>query len=791
MLSASWHKSVRDLTGRRARAAFAVATLALAVASISFLAIPTLIDRAMQDEVREGRLADVTVALRPVRLTDEQLDDIAALPDVAAVEATSSIDVRVLIGERRAPARVIGVRDFAAQEVDVVRVESGSLPGDGELVADVQDANVGVYDGRAGDELTVLSGTGEDRTLPLTGRARSLPGGERVQDENLIVLYATGSTVADLSGEVDVDRLALRLDDPGSDTAEETVAAVRRRLDSVPGFDGFANLPQVRAPGDWPGKADSEAFGRLLSALTVLALLSAVVLISSTMSTLVAEQTREIGIMRAVGARRRQVAAVYLRTTLLLGGVAALVGATLGILLSSLLARYFGSLFWAIDVGFGVDPAVLAGSLLVGLLAPPLAALPAIRRGLRVDLREALDASGSMLGRAGAVDRLLRQAGFLPRTMQIGLRNVGRRKRRSLATALIVALAVGNLLAVLGVAAAATEASRRSWSGHLEDLQVSTGGRDLFDIEAQQEVRATPGVADTEPVLKNAVLLDGHDAFVWGVEQEPLLDYRLAEGRWFTSAEEQGEAQVAVVEANIARINGIEVDDEVSLESSAGTAVFRVVGLADNQQEDGTVVYVPLTTARSLIDQPAGANAYWVRADSSDPAVVDRTTTLVEDRLAALGYEVDTEVSYVAERDEVAANRSLTTAIGLLGFVIVAMSLVGLANAITTNVLERTREIGIVRCIGARGRDVRRIFTTEGVAIAVTGWVIGIPLGYAFDRLLVWLIWEVADVRIPVLFPPVNVLVALVGTVVLSLLVLHLPVRRAVRFRPGDALRYA
>ena len=145
----------------------------------------------------------------------------------------------------------------------------------------------------------------------------------------------------------------------------------------------------------------------------------------------------------------------------------------------------------------------------------------------------------------------------------------------------------------------------------------------------------------------------------------------------------------------------------------------------------------------------------------------------------------------VAEQDEVAENRSLTTTIGLLGFVIVAMSLVGLANAITTNVLERTREIGIVRCIGARARDVRRIFTTEGVAIAVVGWVIGIPLGYAFTRLLVWLIWEVADVRIPVLFPPLNVLVALVGTVVLSLLVLHLPVRRAVRFRPGDALRYA
>ncbi len=180
MLSASWHKSVRDLTGRRARAAFAVATLALAVASISFLAIPTLIDRAMQDEVRDGRLADVTLALRPVELSDDQLAAIASLPNVAGVEATSSIDVRVLIGERRAPALVIGVRDFPAQAVDVVRVESGTLPGRSELVADVQDANVGVYDGEAGDELTVLSGTGEDTDAP-AHRAGPQPAGWRAR----------------------------------------------------------------------------------------------------------------------------------------------------------------------------------------------------------------------------------------------------------------------------------------------------------------------------------------------------------------------------------------------------------------------------------------------------------------------------------------------------------------------------------------------------------------------------------------------------------------------------------
>src|SRR5215218_1977750 len=384
MLSASLRKSVTDLTRRRARTVFSVLTLAIAVASISFFAIPTLIDRAMQDEVRAGRLADVTMDMRPLELTDEQLETLAALPNVAAVEPRSSVDVRVLVGERRAPARVIGIRNFTSQGVDVLRVESGAFPGPRELLADVQDANVGVYDGRAGDSLTVLSAGGKRAVFNVNGRGRTLPGGEQVQDENVIVLYAPATTVATLSGEAGYGELALRLDDPSPDAAQETVEAVRRYLTTVPGFTGFSDMPEVRAPDDWPAKADTEQFAQLLGVITVLALLSALVLISNTMSTLVAEQTREIGIMRAVGARRRQIGLVYLRTTLLLGALGALVGIVLGILLASLLAGMFG---------------------------PPLAAVPAIRRALRVDLREALQASGSALGSEDAADRALRRAG--------------------------------------------------------------------------------------------------------------------------------------------------------------------------------------------------------------------------------------------------------------------------------------------------------------------------------------------------------------------------------------------
>ena len=124
--------------------------------------------------MRAGRLADVTLAMRPVELSNEQLAALRRLPNVAVVEPRSSVDVRVLVGERRAPARVIGVRDFARQSVDVVRVESGAFPGRRELLADAQDSNVGVYDGGAGDTLTVLAEGGKGAEFVISATLTSL-----------------------------------------------------------------------------------------------------------------------------------------------------------------------------------------------------------------------------------------------------------------------------------------------------------------------------------------------------------------------------------------------------------------------------------------------------------------------------------------------------------------------------------------------------------------------------------------------------------------------------------------
>ena len=78
-----------------------------------------------------------------------------------------------------------------------------------------------------------------------------------------------------------------------------------------------------------------------------------------------------------------------------------------------------------------------------------------------------------------------------------------------------------------------------------------------------------------------------------------------------------------------------------------------------------------------------------------------------------------------------------------------------------------------------------------GITVSLAGWLLGIPIGYALARLFIWLLLEVVGIEFGFTFPLLNLLIALVGTVVLALLIMRIPLRRAVRFKPGDAIRYA
>ena len=173
----------------------------------------------------------------------------------------------------------------------------------------------------------------------------------------------------------------------------------------------------------------------------------------------------------------------------------------------------------------------------------------------------------------------------------------------------------------------------------------------------------------------NMVKADGKDASLWGLPPRPMFDQKVVAGRWFTAGEESGErCRDRDREEHRQGDRGRRRRHASRSRPRRARRTLRVVGMTGTQMENGLLFLTPLSTLRAILHSPDNVNAYWVRTSSPEHGLIDRTTTALEDRLAAGGYSVGTNIRYVDQARNVDANRQISSAIGILGFLIVAIS---------------------------------------------------------------------------------------------------------------------
>lgn len=775
----SWH----DIGRRRARSVFTVATIAAAVASLSLFAMPALMDRAMADRIAADRLQDIRLSTDDVVLDRADRSSIEQIEGVTAVEMRTIVPTRVVFGDRREDAWLVGVESFDDQQVNVVVVDEGESPAGDEVVTDAQNSRSGRFPEGPGTTVQLETSTGELRPVTVSGRGDSLEfsqiGAERA------VFYAPQAMADELAGSSGINSIEVTVENPS--TANRVAEAVRSELLQLHPEVVLTQLPDIREEGTWPGQDDFNNFGTLFYVGSALALVSALVLISNTMATMIAEQRREIATMKAIGGRRRQIRGSYLRTAIVLGGIGSLLGTIIGVPFANALLGVIGGSFFGLDPGWGVSAPVVGVGIAIGLLGTVLATLPALRRAGRISVREGLDA-GSVQSGASAVTRPLYRLP-LPRNARIGIRNVTRRKGRVSTTAIQVGLAVGVALGFLALGVTVTTEVAKVWDSMSWDALVIERTNTPLDAAAGELLASTEGVEAIHPTLYNDLEVDGGQYESWGIPPDsPMFTPEILQGRWLEPGDE-GEA-VAVFGPALAATAGLEVGDTVTVGTARGATELEVVGVDGGLMNDGTTVYLPLTTFQALLGRD-DTNTYWVRSQSQAEADIDQLAATMEDELVAAGYPVRTEIHHVEREANLAANRVLVGVLAAMGIPIVAIGMIGLVNAMTMNVIERTREIGILRSIGARRRDIRRIFRFEALVIVALGWLLAIPIGWLIGASLSWIVTELFDFgAVPYQYPAWYPIVALAATVVLAWVVVIGPVHRASRLRPGDALRY-
>jgi putative ABC transport system permease protein len=167
-------------------------------------------------------------------------------------------------------------------------------------------------------------------------------------------------------------------------------------------------------------------------------------------------------------------------------------------------------------------------------------------------------------------------------------------------------------------------------------------------------------------------------------------------------------------------------------------ASFEIVGRYTwMQEEDGTSqAYSSYSYVSRLLGETGHARAYRVMTESSDTDFVDRTGAMVAETLKRQGY-TPTIVTLASGRRSVTAGADLIAgSLMVMALLTVGVGGIGLTSTMSMNVLERTREIGVMRTIGAVSGDIRRMVVVEGVSVGILSWAIGLVLSIPLSRLI-------------------------------------------------------
>ena len=274
-----------------------------------------------------------------------------------------------------------------------------------------------------------------------------------------------------------------------------------------------------------------------------------------------------------------------------------------------------------------------------------------------------------------------------------------------------------------------------------------------------------------------------------GLPADPVYPYELSGGRWFSDDENDNAAMVAVIGPALASIHDIDVGGTVRAETIGGSAALEVVGIDTTMVGDGQALFVPINTAFSLVGQTE-PTWFWVTTTSRDTGDIDRVATEIRETLDEQSYGYNADLRYLEREAERREDRTIVTIVLSLGIPVVAMGMIGLVSAMTTNIIERKREIGVLRSVGAWARDIRRVFFAEAVVLVVLGWLAGIAVGYLIARIILRAMSDAFNVSCALRYPLWPIAVALVLTLIVAIIVVRRPLRRAGRLPPSYALRY-
>jgi putative ABC transport system permease protein len=795
MNRARWRKVLRDLLGNKTRTALVVLSIAVGILAIGMIAGTSyIVGRDMARSFDAVNAADAEIYTDG--FDDAFADAMRHVPGVRDAQGRLMVSVRAHLSPTDTRnLGLISIPDQGAIRINRVTPLSGKWPpANHEIV--VERASMAWLGLEEGERITVETSDNKLRELRVVGVAHFMNlappqfAGSGYGFASLDTLEWLGAERQYNALQIVVDRAQLN-----KPHIQEVAARVRSRVEASGRTVHYTYVPD---PGRYPGASAIDAIMLLLGVLGVLSLLLSGFLVVNTISALLAQQTKQIGVMKAIGARRRQVVGMYLATLLAFGTLALLVGVPLGILGSYELSAYLAGLI-DVDVSSYVPPPHVFGiEAAVGLAVPVLAGLWPVLAGTRVTVRAALSAEGIGHGAAGRsfIDRAVGRVHHLSRPLLISLRNTFRRKGRLALTLSTLTLAGAIFVAVVSVWQSTTRTIDDALAYFNYDVEVVLS-HDYPNAEVTNAAALVPGVADAEMLAGGTVrrVRPGPDkvesnnvAMLALPADTALIKPTLLEGRWLLPDDDNA---VVVNTTFLHEEPDVKLGDELTFKINAKDSSWKVVGVVRGVMT-GATVYANQPYYLRATSNAGRSATLWVVGTRHDPASEDELAEALEAQLEASGVRVRQTQTIDFIRRTVQGQFNIVVVLLLvMAALLGVVGGLGLAGTMSLNVLERTREIGVMRAIGASNGAVRRVFVVEGVLIGALSWLVGTVLALPASRVLSDQV-GLAFIQTPLsyVFSFLGVGLWLVLVVTLAAFASILPARAASRLTIREVLAY-
>lgn len=789
-----WKKVYRDLWNNRSRTTLVILSIAVGVFAIGMIGTTQqALTSSLAEQYAEMRPADAILKTEPM-LDDDFVSSIRHMDGVTEAEGRRALALRISLdgeGETWRDLNFYALADYNDQRMMKVWEQSGNVPPQkGEVL--LERATIAFLGLEPGDEILVKTPDSKKYTLRVSGVVHDL---YRVPPviEGWVYGYVSMDTIRWMGQPEGYNELYLDVDATTDAAVLDIAEEVEDRIEGegLPVYQ--KTLPDQ---GVHPLNFIIETVLILLGLLAALAMFLSGLLVVNVVSAVIAQQEKQIGIMKAIGARAWQIIGLYFGMVLSLGLAACLLAIPFSKLGADFLAGFVAELVNFDPPKVEYTLSALLTQFGVGLIVPLIAAAPSILSGTRVSPAKVLSEYGiNQIWRgAGFVDSILSRFPKATRDILLALRNPFRKRARLILSLVTLTFAGAIFMGIVNLQSSLNSALDLMLGFWNYDAWLVVDGH----VPAEKLVsiaKSVSGVGEAEAwgfALGRYVRPDGSESDNLYLMAPPagseMLDPPIIEG------EAGGADSILVSPGLLANEPTVQLGNLVTIKIDGREQDYRVAGVMQ-MMGNSTIGYFTVMDYASYarhVREPNRANAIIFTLDARDIDTQRQVASAVEKEYDRAGIRVLSNFLITEEREEIDGAFAIIVALLMVMTVVLAtVGGLGLMGTMSLNVIERTREIGVMRAFGASSNAVFRIVILEGLLIGLMSWILAIGFSLPISIVLARTIGlSFMDYPMAATFSPSGIFLWAVLVVVISILASLFPALRAVRLTVTQVLAY-